>query len=249
MIQSLRRILFTILIALILPATSYAEDIIIPVNHFPPWKITEGQDKITGINIELTEILLREIGLTPTFVVRPWKRCQLMMKKGEADLMNGLLKRTEREEYMIFLDPPYKTKSTKAFYVRKGEASLINKYDDLSGLTIGTTLGSKYFQKFDSDRFLHKETVDHDLTNLKKLIARRIDTFIATTTVADYFIAQNDMENLIEKSNYVYSAPIPVYFAISKKSPLARRIPELSTALKKIVESGQVEDVISSFTR
>ncbi len=249
MLKGFRIFFFLTLVTTISTATSFAEDIVVPVNHFPPWKITEGQNNISGINIELTEILLRKIGFTPTFVARPWRRCQKMMEKGNADLMNGLLKRPEREKYMVFLDPPYKTKSTKAFYVRKGEHERIQKYDDLKSLIVGTTLGSKYFPKFDSDKYLKKEIVDHDLTNIKKLIAGRIDTFVATTTVADYLLTQNEFGDLVVKSNYVYSSPIPVYFAISKKSPLTTRIPELSAALKEMVESGQVQEVIFNFTQ
>ncbi len=249
MLKIFRRFFFIISVTILFSANSFAEDIIVPVNHFPPWKITEGQNSISGINIELTEILLKKIGFTPTFVIRPWKRCQLMMRKGSADLMNGLLKRPEREKYMIFLDPPYKTKSTKAFYVRKGEHERIQKYDDIKSLIVGATLGSKYFPKFDSDKSLRKEIVDHDFTNIKKLIAGRIDTFVATTTVADYLITQNELGDLVVKSDYVYSSPIPVYFAISKKSTLATRIPELSAALKEMVDSGQVQDIIFNFTQ
>ena len=225
---------------------SMAADIIVPINHFPPWKITN-TGNIEGININLTRRLLSRIGEKPVFISRPWKRCLTMMKKGQADLMNGILKRPEREEYLIFLEPPYKTKSTKAFYVLKGKSSLIKQYEDLQNLNIGTTLGSKFFHRFDDDTTLKKEIVKNNDLNIKKLIAGRIDTFIATETVADYQIAQKGLQDQIEKAEFIYSYPISVYFAVAKSSPLAKRIPELSAALKDMVDSGEVDSIILTF--
>ncbi|WP_035075533.1 substrate-binding periplasmic protein [Maridesulfovibrio zosterae] len=246
--NKLKFILLFFILTVFISYTAYAEQIIVPVNHFPPWKIIDTNNNISGINIALTKRLLEKASVTPTFVSRPWKRCQLMMEKGTADIMNGLLKSSDREKYMIFLDPPYKTNSTKAFYTRKGESTKIRTYYDLANKTIGTVLGSKYFPKFDADKNLKKEIVTNTHTNIKKLTFGRIDTFIGTTTVTDYLIAHDGLEDKITKSEYIYSEPIPVYFAVSKKSPLANRIPELSAALKKMVESGEVDRIINEFT-
>ncbi|WP_432735278.1 substrate-binding periplasmic protein [Maridesulfovibrio sp. FT414] len=236
----------TVLLLLVSYGYSAAQEVIIPINHFPPWKITDG-DRIDGINIILTRKLLDKVDLTPEFVARPWNRGLSMMKKGQADMMNGILKRPEREEYMIYIDPPYKSYSTKAFYVLKGRSLLIRKYEDLKGLSIGTTLGSKFFHRFDEDTSLIKDAVKDNVLNIKKLLVGRIDTFIATETVADYMIKQQGAQDQIEKAEFIYSSPNPVYFTVSRKSPLAEKVPELSAALRELVESGEVDTIIKEF--
>ncbi|WP_319780722.1 transporter substrate-binding domain-containing protein [Maridesulfovibrio sp.] len=240
-------VFFTLFLLIYSSTTSPAQEIIFPVNHFPPWKMVDTQDRISGINIDIANLLLSQLGLKAKYINRPWKRCMLMIEQGTADIMNGLLKHPEREKVMIFLEPPYKTKSTKAFYVLKGNAGKIKSYEDLRNLNIGVTLGTKFFPRFDNDKHLKKDIASNAITNFKKLLAGRINTFILTETVGDYLLFKHGYQDRIEKAEYSYAQPIPVYFAVSPKSPLAERIPELNAALKKIVESGQVQKTIDNF--
>jgi len=240
-------LILIILLTIATTTSSIAQEVIIPVNHYPPWKIIDKQNHISGINIEITNLLLSRIGLKGTYIKRPWKRCQLMMKQGNADIMSGLLKHPAREKHMFFLDPPYKTKSSKAFYVLKGRAHSIKSYDDLDSLNIGITLGTKFFPQFDNDTKLHKDIAKDATTNFLKLIAGRTDTFILTETVGDYLMYKHGFQDRVEKADYSYSLPLPVYFAVSKKSPLAKRVPELNAALKEMVESGEVQKTIDRF--
>ncbi|WP_320009360.1 transporter substrate-binding domain-containing protein [Maridesulfovibrio sp.] len=240
--------LIVIILSLSIGATaSLAQEVIVPVNHYPPWRIVNTSEDIGGINIKLMDTLLSKIGLKATYVVRPWKRGQRMMKTGTADIMNGLLKNKEREESMIFLAPPYKTKSTKAFYVLKNSQIKINSYNDLYKYKIGVSLGSHFFPQFDNDVRLTKDSGNDALNNLIKLKFHRIDTFIMTETVGDYLCNKEEYRGLFKKAEYKYNKPLAVYFAVSKKSPLAQRVPELNAALKGMVESGQAQKIITEF--
>lgn len=121
-------------LCLILPKVSSAQDaalIKVQVHHFAPWKIVDDQGRISGIDIEFLQMLTGQMGLETTFVVAPFKRGLLMMEQGKLDIMTGLLKRPEREDYIDFIDPPYKTTSNKTFYVLKGRGHFINNYEEL----------------------------------------------------------------------------------------------------------------------
>ncbi|NDV21340.1 ABC transporter substrate-binding protein [Desulfovibrio sp. JC022] len=243
----MKQILTILLVILFSTGTScFAQEVIVPLNHYPPWRIINNR-QISGINIELTDALLQKINLKATYVVRPWKRAQWMMKKGTADLMSGLLNHNERKEYMEFLEPPYKTESSKAFYILKGSTTKITCYEDLYRYRIGVTLGTKFFPKFDHDAELKKDMGKDASNNFQKLEAGRIDTFILTETVGDYLIHKLGYQDKVKKADYVYSKPLAVYFAVSKKSPLAERVPELNTVLKKMVESGEMKKTIDRF--
>ncbi|WP_163349243.1 transporter substrate-binding domain-containing protein [Desulfovibrio sp. JC010] len=222
---------------------------IVPTDHYPPWRLAENDTDISGIHIELTDHLLKQLGLKAEYVLRPWSRCLLMLERGTADIMAGLLKTKERSEYLIYLDPPYSNKDIKAFYVRHGNSGTIKSYSDLVGMKIGTTLGNSYFPKFDNDTQLQKDPAQNEETCFKKLLYNRIDTVIISEDTGDYLVNKHGYQGRIEKAEYKYSLPLSVYFAVSKKSPLADRIPELEAAMKKMVESGEVRKMVNNFLK
>ncbi|WP_320172863.1 transporter substrate-binding domain-containing protein [Maridesulfovibrio sp.] len=245
--KQLLTFLLTTLLLTATSASSLAQNIIVPVSDYPPWRIVNNDNDISGINIDLTNALLQKLGLQANYVIRPWKRAQRMMKKGTADLMSGLLKHEDREQDMIFLEPPYKTHSSKAFYVLKDSSTKISSYDDLYKYRIGVTLGTKFFPRFDHDENLRKDMGKDATNNFKKLEIGRIDTLVLTETVGDYLRYKLGYQDKVEKADYVYNKPLAVYFAISKKSPLAHRVPELNAALKTMLESGEVKTIIDRF--
>ncbi|WP_419780707.1 substrate-binding periplasmic protein [Maridesulfovibrio sp.] len=245
--KHLSHFILIILFLTIKTTSCLAQEVIVPVNHYPPWRIVESNEEIGGINIMLMDTLLQKVGLRATYIIRPWKRGQRMMKEGTADIMNGLLKHHEREKFMTYLDPPYKTKSSKAFYVLKDSTTNITSYEDLYKYKIGISLGAKFFPRFDNDTKLKKDTGKDAQNNFTKLRFNRIDTFITTETVGDYLHNKLGYQDIIKKAEYKYTAPLAVYFAVSKKSPLAERVPELNAALKEMVESGEVQRIIDRF--
>lgn len=220
-----------------------------PVDHYPPWKLADGESEVAGIDIQLARALLEKVGLAPKCLRMPWKRCLAAMEDGEADIMNGVLWSPDRAAYLHFLEPPYKNRTVKALYVRKGGGVVLGRFGDLRGLTIGTTLGAKYFQRFDEDRALKKDAVKCDQINVRKLAAGHIDCFIATEETGDYLIRKEGLGELIVKAAFRHEEPTKVYFVISRKSPLMERIPELSRALRRMVEAGEVDRIIGEYLR
>lgn len=218
---------------------------VVSVDHFPPWKIV-GQEGIHGIDIELVTALLEEADMTPSFESCPWPRCLNMIETGEADIVTGILKRPERERTMHFIEPPYKTKSSKAFYILKGSPDIVT-YEDLHGKVIGVLREAKHFKRFDEDNTLKKEEIHANELNFMKLAAGRVDTTIATESIGDYLIAELGLAGKVAKATYRHDTEIPVYFAVSRKSPLMPRIDDLEKAAKRLRNSGRFNHIIQNF--
>lgn len=249
MLNIARILAFALLLSFWCVPTLYAQEVIVPLDHYPPWRFFHDRDTVEGIDIQLTQALLHKVGLTPRFLNTPWKRCLTMMQQGVADLMVGVLWSQERDTYMYFIDPPYKDKTMKVFYVRKGSGVRITRYEDLQGLTIGTTHGAKYFQPFDSDATLHKDSVKLDVMNVRMLAADRIDCFVASKETGEYLIKSECMGDLLVKAQFEHEGRTKVYFTISRKSWLMDKAPELSRAVGQMVEDGTVTRIISEYLR
>lgn len=229
---------------------------IVPMDPWPPWKFVDIETwevERTGIDVQLLEALISSYNETFGTDIHieykgyPWKRCLEMMRQGKADLISGVLKRPEREEYMLFIEPPYKTQSSKVFYVRKGMGGLIRDYEDLRNFKIGVQAGVSYFERFDNDPGIQKEEAGDDVSNFRKLEHGRIDAVISTGTQADYLIATHGFKGKFEKAVLKYDYSLPVYFAISKQSPYAEKASQFSVIVEKLAAQGLFEKIIKNY--
>ena len=236
------------LLLLIFPTNGFAQDTLhVCLNVNPPWKIQDDQGNLEGPEVEIMQAIAKNLGLQIKIETAPFKRCLKYMESGKSDMMPGLLKNAEREVYIEYIDPPYKTKSNKAFYVLKGNADKITKYEDLASLTIGVGIGAKFFPRFDADTTLKKDAVSSYEQNIKKLLRGRIDTFVTTDSFADYLIQQMGVQDEIEKAKYGYFKENPVYIGIAKSSPLFKRKDEIMTKVNDMIVNGEIEQIISNF--
>jgi polar amino acid transport system substrate-binding protein len=216
-------------------------------SEHPPWKLILENGEIGGIDTDFFRLIASKMNLKVEIVQIPFKRGLAMLKAGTVDCMTGVLKRSEREQYLYFLDPPYKTSSNKAFYLEKGKGHLVKKYEDLYNLRIGTGIGAKYFPRFDQDTKLKKEVAPKVILCLRQLERRRIDVWIHTETTGDYLILKNGYQDKVEKAPYVYKNSINVYIVLSKKSTFVDRIDEFESYIKMFVEDGTLKKIQDAF--
>ncbi len=230
------------------PALPYAEEILVPADDYPPWKIVREGKIIGGIDISLISTLLAGLDLTPRYEVRPWKRCLLMMKNGHGDLISGITMNKKRLEYLTYLTPPYKTKSQKVLYVRRGMKSIFKTLQDMEQKRIGLLRGAKYFPAFHENGAIKKNETDTDLQGMKMVIAGRLDGFLMTKENGEYLLKENpQLEKNLETAQWLYDDDVEVYIALSKKSDLIMRKNELEKRLQHLVNSGEIGNVVNDF--
>lgn len=223
---------------------AFANDkIVIGVSILEPWRM-KNDGIFEGPDIEVAKKIAEKLNLTPEFKIAPLKRCLEWMKQGSIDMMTGLLKSEEREAYIHFVEPYYKSKSNKSFYVLKGNKNLITKYEDLYGLKIGVKRGAKYFPQFDEDEKLNKSPVTEYKQNLKMLIAKRIDTFIVTKDQGDYLISKLGHQGVFEEAVFSFMKKNSVYIGISKKSHLLN---QAKTITATMIQNGEIDTLIKDW--
>lgn len=226
------------------PALS-AEAVRVPIDDYPPWKIVAGDTATGGIDLELTSALLAKIGLSAKYIVCPWKRCLHSLEKGEADLVSGITRTPERETYLSFFSIPYKNLSKKVFYVRKGERQKYRNLKDFEGKTVALLRGAKQFSAFDDNVLINKFETSQDENAFMMLSRGRIDALVITQENGRYLLARHtDLQDKVELADFAYEGKVAVFFAISRHSPLLTRQTELEAALKKMLASGEVRQIL-----
>lgn len=222
------------------------EKVTVGFSILEPWKMSNNGVP-DGAEYEILKVISRKLRRPFEIEIAPFKRCLLDMRYGYFDIMTGLLKKKEREKYIYYIEPPYKTKSNKAFYVLKGREKLISRYEDLYKLKIGTETGNRYFPRFDKDDKISKEQVRDADINVKKLLAGHIDAFIMTDSQGDYLIQTLNVQRRIAKAEFVYSKINPVYIGISKKGKLASRQRMVSNLISEMIKSGEIEKIMNNY--
>jgi polar amino acid transport system substrate-binding protein len=200
-----------------------------------------------GVSVEILTAIAKQLRAKLVIQEDPFKRRLYLMKDGTIDLISGLLKRPEREEYIHFVHPPYMERSDTVFFVQKENASLIDTYADLYPLKIGTILGSQYFQQFDQDTRLHKEPVSGMLINFKKLLLGRLDTIVLPEGAGIDQIHKMGITDKIAMARYRFSKRKEVYIGISKKSRLMDNINEIETIIGSMIENKEIKKIIIEY--
>lgn len=247
---TLIRVLFYCIVILC-STTSFADQQIIPeakvaTDYWPPFRIKQQDGGLGGIDIDMMELIGKEMGVHFNIQRIPWPRCLLYMKSGKQDFMTGIAKTDERKKYIVYSNIPYYS-CRPAFYTRKGSGILIKDYKDLQKIKIGYTRNSAYFPQFDSDTSLNKFGKDSEKQLLDMLAAGRLDVIIGTDCQVDYELAIRELQETLTKQPYTPDYSIDLYIGASKRSRWNFRMRELNKTLKKLKDQGAIKAIAKKY--
>ena len=229
-------VLWSALVLLLSPSLAQSEQtVVVAFSEFPPYKmIVDG--KHTGIDVDILQEISKEMNFTLKFKNGTLEECLEMISQGQADLMTSLLRRAEREPYILYVQPRYRVRSDKVFYVLNERQKSIRTYDDLKTLKIGVKGGTSYALHFDSDDGLNRLPAPSIKINIAKLVAGQIDTFVTTDTEGDYWLKTLGLQDRITKAPFKFQQLDPIYMGISKKSAFAVEAKRFGRTLKDLVD-------------
>jgi polar amino acid transport system substrate-binding protein len=239
--------IFIAFLLCLLPVQIMAKQLISANSHWPPWRIVEDNGSMNGIEIDILKSLSTRLELQLVNQGCGWKRCLKYMRIGEADVMTGLFKTPDREKYMKFIDPPYRTVNNTCFYQNKAQSVEINSYQDLHHITVGVVKKVAYFEPFQSDERVRKYYSTKDNKLFRLLSAQHIDAVIMECVAGDIRLKRLGLNDKFKHANYVHQVAHPVYMAISKKSRLFDRHKDISQALQNMINESEIKQIMSSY--
>lgn len=217
------------------------ETLVIATDEWPPFRIFEG-DKIVGLDIDLWNEISRRLGVKIKFERYPWARALKKMEDGEVDAMGGLAKTLEREAFIKYSSIPYYTCTTR-FYLQKGKGSSLSTYENLYNFnSIGVVIGSFYYEPFNSDKKIKKNSVATEEQLLKLLESKRIDAIIGTECQVDYELKKMNLSNKFDKSTYKPDNKVELFLGMSKKSKYAYKVDEINKILLDLIKEGKINE-------
>ncbi len=202
-----------------------------------------------GPNLDIVRTIAERLEIKLVLLQAPFKRRLLMMANGEIDILVGLVKHPDREDYIHFVEPAYKSRSDAVFFVPRNKADRITRYEDLYGLTIGTTIGAWYSPRFDTDEKIRKEPVPKGELNLNKLLLGRIDAVIFPEGAGIDLGYKMGISDQIEIAIFRFNRIKNIHIGISKNSNIMKKMTHYEGLIRQMIISGEIQQVYRAYYR
>lgn len=209
--------------------------------HWPPYSLTN-EKPYSGIDLDLVSELSKRTGLTTELKRCSFKRCLAEGEAGGVDIVTGIAHTEERARYLEYMSLPYSMVEV-TFYVRKGDANLIQSYQDLYQHKVGRVVKSHYFEPFNSDEKIDSYEASEESILLLMLANNRLDVIIGTNPNLSYEALKLGLNDKFEPASYSPNHKVPVYLAFSKKSPHLAELLKFEQALGTMLEDGTLTDI------
>ncbi len=168
--------------------TANADKITAAGDPWPPFLDPNHPNK--GIIVEIASAAFATQGHELTFSFVPWARAMSGVENATFDLLLGTWWTKERTSYLLYSDP-YLENSVK-FIKQKGDDFDFNGLDSLSGKSVGVVRGYGYSDDFQNAKNFKRPEAKDLLSNIRKLIAGRINLTLEDELVARAVIAKHD---------------------------------------------------------
>lgn len=210
---------------------------------YPPISWSDG-NHVRGLAPSVVKNLFGQLGYdVETVVLGNWKRCLLDAAEGRVDVVLAYSS-AQREQTMVFSTVPV-LREEVALFINRQHPVKFERLEDLANYRGGLLFGESYGVDFDRLVAQHQniEWVSDSGQNFGKLMRGRIDFITSERRTGELYV-----ENLPGAQDIVaLPKALSVDYlrvAVSRKSPLAKRMPEIDAQLKRMVDSGEVERLL-----
>ncbi|MCG8683379.1 MAG: transporter substrate-binding domain-containing protein [Desulfobacterales bacterium] len=230
----------------ILSSTVFAGDkLVLATTNWEPYV---GEKMMDGgyVAVVVKEAFKRG-GMDAEFKFHQWSRVVGLAKAGKVDGYFPEYYADSVKAYAAFSNPM--PGGPLGFYKQKGADINFNGLESLKGKKIGVVTGYVNTEEFDNASFLTKDASKDDLTNLKKLVAGRIDLMVSDKFVGKY-LAQTNMPDKVDSIEFMSPslAELDLFVCVPNKSGKQSAILEaFNTGIKQMKEDGTLKKILADF--
>ncbi|MEL0169729.1 MAG: transporter substrate-binding domain-containing protein [Pseudomonadaceae bacterium] len=229
----------------LLAGTLKAEPLMVVSEPWPPYVFLE-EGKLRGIDFEVSDKLLRELGYQPQWRMMPWKRAQHEVLSGKADAILDISANPERVTQYHFPAEPLSLSETVLFY-RNSHPFPYNTLDNLRGLRIGVSAGYIYANPdFMQASFFQRELAPSIEANLLMLQHGRVDMSVVNRRAGLYTLHRLGLSDQISFNPEPLSSG-PVYLAFQRRPAMAVLAKRFSDALIQFKQTDDYRQLMAQY--
>lgn len=234
----------SVTLLLLLSATSFAaQKVIISGNMYSAPVMWEKSKDIVGVGPQLIEKIFTDLGIAYTLEdLGDWDEVQELARQGSIDVIVSAYQNDDRRTYLDFSESYFP--QPVVLLVPKETRFKFTTWNDLIGKKGATHIGESFGQEFDT---FMASNLDIKRAGMKRCYDL-LDNGMVDYIVIDFFKAINYNQMLRRfGSVQIVKQPITVEhisIAISKTSPLIKRLPEINAKIKAMKADGTLETMI-----
>lgn len=215
---------------------------IVSDHEFPPYNYFQ-EGNWTGLDTEIVKAIFADMGVQAKFNPMPWKRAEIQLKAGLADLGYQMVFTEERNRTLELIGP-FRYGETIFAVPKDSPIRNYNSIEDFRGLQVGAIRGFAYTPEFDrSTHFtLHSLTTNEQLVML--LASRRIDVAIFDSQSLSYWMKRTGTMDKIRVLAKVYGR-VPRYLGVPKGRK--KEAHQVETALRRLQKNGKIDKIIGDW--
>ncbi|OOE85810.1 amino acid ABC transporter substrate-binding protein [Salinivibrio siamensis] len=237
--------LFTVSLAiLLLVPSAMARTLTAAQDPWPPFVTTDPNRP--GISVELVKAAMATQGYEVEFKNMPWARALDAVSKGNIDLLPATWHTEARTEFLRYSNPYMSNQLT--FIKRADDVFQFSSLNDLQGKVVGIVRDYGYGDAFLEATHFDKPAANNLATNLKKLLADRIDL-----TLEDKVVAQSVMqEEGLDSNQFAFTdqalSTNPLHITSGKANPDSQMfINAYNKGLNTIKADGTFEKILKKY--
>lgn len=232
--------IFTLTLLFLIPFVNAAECHSVQVTthpDYPPFHWAEG-GKLIGATIDVTGQILDTLGVKwQAAPSGPWKRVLKTAEYGKVDIITGLKRVPEREQYLAYTSTPIYSNPV-AIFTRTKDNFSIDQLSDLKPLMGSISFGDRHGEPIDSfvDSQFNMQRIIGLEANFKMMQKGRTQYFILGYYTGQNYLFKNQLEDQFTANKIFYNNVIHVAF--SKRSQCLHLLPAFNQELARLKQSG-----------
>ncbi|QGY41821.1 transporter substrate-binding domain-containing protein [Pseudodesulfovibrio cashew] len=224
------------------PAAAEGDSLLLAsVNNIPPYVYVE-DGELTGISVDIINELAHRGGFSVEIETFPWARVMLLLEKGQIDGAFSAYETEKRKAFCLYTGRVHYDELRIA--TRKGGMFVCAGVKSLYGKVVGkgrnVYVSEEFNEAVSKGKIILEETDDMKMTNIKKLIAGRLDAVIGSPAAMMHYAKKLGVDKKIVIAPGALKEKIPAYLVLSKHSPLQHKS-EWQAKLTRII-NGMWED-------
>ncbi|HYD62775.1 MAG TPA: transporter substrate-binding domain-containing protein [Noviherbaspirillum sp.] len=236
---------------LLSPPCARAEPIRLVTGHYPPYEYEEG-GKVIGMVVEIVAEAFRRNNQSVQIRVMPWARALREAQEGLSDGVFAAVRTPEREKTLLYSEEAL-VPLVVSLFVRK-DAPI--RYDGdlakLSGYRFGVVNQFSNGPIFDSavktGVLKNVDVVSDTDSNVKKLMAGRIDIMVNNRYGAFFFLRKNNaLDQVVELQPEIDRSPS--YIAFTMRRDLVKVRDAFDKALAGMKRDGTYQRIVERYGR